>query len=75
MLSLGKSLFLMLVSSLMVRHNSVDADAVHHSNNSMTKVQEMTCDVLTAICFHVGFLFCLFFDLEDEGDMFLGNVG
>jgi hypothetical protein len=26
-------------------------------------------------CVHAGFLLALFFDLEDEGDMFLRNVG
>jgi hypothetical protein len=30
---------------------------------------------LLAFCFHVGFLLALFFDPEDEGDMFLRNVG
>jgi hypothetical protein len=30
---------------------------------------------LLATCFHAGFLLSLFFDLEDEGDMFLRNVG
>jgi hypothetical protein len=29
---------------------------------------------LRATCFHAGFLFGLFFDLEHGGDMFLGNV-
>jgi hypothetical protein len=28
-----------------------------------------------ATCFHAGFLLGLFFDPEDEGDMFLRNVG
>jgi hypothetical protein len=30
--------------------------------------------VLIATCFDVGFLLCLFFDLEEGGDMFLRNV-
>jgi hypothetical protein len=30
---------------------------------------------LLATCLYVGFLVGLFFDLEDEGDMFLRNVG
>jgi hypothetical protein len=30
---------------------------------------------LLATCFHAGFFFRLFFDPEDEGDMFLENVG
>jgi hypothetical protein len=30
---------------------------------------------LLAICFHASFLFGLFFDPEDRGDMFLRNVG
>jgi hypothetical protein len=30
---------------------------------------------LLATCFHVGFLLDLFFDPEDGGDMFLGNIG
>jgi hypothetical protein len=30
---------------------------------------------LLATCFHAGFFFGLFFDLEDEADMFLRNVG
>jgi hypothetical protein len=30
---------------------------------------------LLAIFFHAGFLLVLFFDPEDEGDMFLRNLG
>jgi hypothetical protein len=30
---------------------------------------------LLATCSHSGFLLCLFFDLEDGGNMFLRNVG
>jgi hypothetical protein len=29
----------------------------------------------SATCFQVGFLLALFFDPEEEGDMFLRNVG
>jgi hypothetical protein len=29
---------------------------------------------MVATCFHADFLLCLFFDPEDEGDMFLRNV-
>jgi hypothetical protein len=29
---------------------------------------------LLAICFHAAFLLCLYFDLENGGDMFLRNV-
>jgi hypothetical protein len=32
-------------------------------------------EALFATCFHAGFLYGLFFDLEDGGDMFLRNIG
>jgi hypothetical protein len=31
-------------------------------------------DITLAICYQAGFLLGLFFDPEDEGDMFLRNV-
>jgi hypothetical protein len=35
----------------------------------------MASIALHATCFRAGFLLGLFFDPEDEGDMFLRNVG
>jgi hypothetical protein len=37
-------------------------------------VQSVESQALLVICFHTGFLLGLFFDPEDEGDIFFRNI-
>jgi hypothetical protein len=63
------------VRSFEVSKSPISGTVVTYAAAKKTKRKQKKKTTHISLCLHAGFLICLFFEPEDEGDMFLRKVG